>query len=111
MTKIQIKGSEFVDPNLEFSVCSHLQPILEFLEKHGISYDHAVRLYLDKGAGAIRYVKGAIDFDLLESTFEIPAFLDVFRKNKTVFCRRCWCSIVEGRSPDDPAARILGTNY
>lgn len=101
MNKIKIQGSEYLDSNLEFSVCSHLQPILEFLEKNGISYDHTVRLYLDKGAGAIRYVRGAIDFDLLESTFEIPAFLDFFRKGKTVFCRRCWCSIVEGKSPNE----------
>lgn len=99
MNKIKIQGSEFLDTNLEFSVCSHLQPILEFIEKHGSNYDHAAPMYSDKGSGAIRFIAGAIKFDLLERTFEFPAFVELNKKEKTIFCSRCWCGIVEGSAP------------
>lgn len=102
MSRIRIQGSEFVDSDLEFSVCSHLQPILEFLETNGNSYDHSAPMYADKGNGPTRFIKGAINFDLLESTFEFPAFIKINPKEKVVFCNRCWCNIVEGRSPIDP---------
>ena len=57
-------------------------------------------MYADKGNGPTRFIKGAIDFGLLEKTFEFPAFIKMNRDAKVVFCNRCWCNIVEGITPN-----------
>ena len=96
MSKITIQGSKYSDTDLSSSVCSHLEPILDFLEKNGSQYDHVTPMETDKGGGATRRVKGSINFDLIENVFDIPEFIKLNRKEKALFCTRCWCDIVEG---------------
>lgn len=95
MSKIEINGSEFSDTNLEYSVCSHLQPILERLERNGNGYAHGSPMRTDKGGGATRVVDKQIDFDLVDTIFEIPTFIKVSRDEKAILCTRCWCAIAE----------------
>lgn len=99
MNKLKIVGSEFSDMNLKLSVCSHLKPILEFLERNGNSYDHNTPNFTDKGGGATRFIRESIDFDHLEKVFEIPSFIKLNRDEKAVVCTRCWCVIAEGCPP------------
>lgn len=96
MSKITIQGSKYSDTELSSSVCSHLEPILDLLEKNGSRYDHATPMETDKGGGSTRRIKGVINFDLIENVFDIPKFIKLNRKEKSVFCARCWCDIVEG---------------
>ena len=95
MGKKAIAGSEFSDTDLEYGVCSHLQPILDVLEKHGNTYDHFAPLYRDKYSESKKAVNKAIDFDLIERTFEIPRYMTLGRTDRIVLCQTCWCSIVE----------------
>jgi hypothetical protein len=95
MEKLSIVGSEFSDTDLEFQVCSHLLPILELLEASGNKYNHSDPLSRDKYSESKRVVEGPIDFHLISETFEIPPFLSLSPTKSTVFCQRCWCSIVE----------------
>lgn len=99
MSKIKIEGSLFSDTNLESSVCTHLQPILAYLEKNGVGYDHATPMFTDKGGGWTRFVEGTIHFDQLESIFEIPSFMKFNRREKAIVCTRCWCDIAVGAEP------------
>ncbi len=96
MDKREITGSEFSDTNLEYQVCSHLRPILDLLASHGNSYDPSAPLYTDKGGGHTGSVTShPIDFELIERTFEIPSFIELNRRLRSVVCRRCWCAIAE----------------
>lgn len=92
MKKRHIEGSEYSDTNLEYSVCSHLQSILEVLEEHGNTFDHSAPLDKSRG-GSTRLVSKPIDFELIERTFEIPEFIEFNNPHRAVICRRCWCDI------------------
>ena len=95
MGKLLIAGSEFSDTDLAFRVCSHLEPILEVLESSGNSYNHYDPLYRDKYSESKLILDRPINFDLIEQTFVIPPFIVLSRSKALVFCKRCWCSIVE----------------
>jgi hypothetical protein len=94
VSKTLIQGSEFSDTNLEYSVCSHLQPILELLSQHGNTFDDSNPLAKTRG-GATRLVAKPIDFGLIEGNFEIPKFIELNRLGRAVICRKCWCDIAE----------------
>lgn len=93
MGKRTVNGSDFADVALEHSVCSHLQPILELLKEHGNIVDDSRAL--DKTRGGSRFVMRPIDFALIETTFEIPKFIELNRASRAVICRRCWCDIAD----------------
>ncbi len=95
MEKRQIQGSQYADTNLEYSVCSHLQEILDLLVEHGNSFDHSLPLERLRG-GSTRFVAKPINFDLIERTFELPKFIELNKGQHCVICRRCWCDIAEG---------------
>lgn len=99
MIKRSIEGSEFADTNLDYSVCSHLQPILELLSQHGNRFDNSGPLDKSRG-GSTRLVSQPIDFELVEESFEIPKFIELNRPARTVICRKCWCDIAEQSVPD-----------
>lgn len=94
--KIKISGSEYSDTNLEGSVCSHLEPILNKLEEHGAKWDKSQKLKTDKGGAYTLKLKTPIDFNLIEDTFEIPHFIEISKEFNSIICRRCWCDI-EGK--------------
>ena len=96
MSKKSIKGSEFSDINLDRSVCSHLQPILDLLRQHGNIFNDPSPLEKTRG-GATRLVAKPIDFALIEGSFEIPKFIELNRVARAVICRKCWCDIAENR--------------
>ena len=98
MSKRLIEGSEFADTNLDYSVCSHLQPILELLSRDGNSFDDSSPLDKRRG-GSTRLVAKPIDFELIERYFEIPKFIELNRAVRSVICRKCWCDIA-GPQPD-----------
>jgi hypothetical protein len=95
VSKIKIVGSQFSDTELTTDVCSHLRPILEFLEKRGNSYAHGTSMKTSRDGGATRLVSGTIDFDAIEAAFELPYDLELARQYRAIICRRCWCDIVE----------------
>jgi hypothetical protein len=74
--KVQIKGSEYSDTDLKYSVCSHLQPILQLLQQHGNTFN-ATQPLDERWGGATRLVSKPIDFELIESEFEIPSFIEL----------------------------------
>jgi hypothetical protein len=98
VTKSLIEGSEFADTNLDYSVCSHLQPILELLSLRGNAFDASGPLDKSRG-GSTRLVAKPIDFELIERSFEIPTFIELNRTDRAVICRKCWCDIAE-QQPD-----------
>ena len=53
-------------------------------------------------------VSEAIEFDLIERTFEIPAFIELNRKLRSVVCRRCWCAICEIEVNDGASRKGFG---
>lgn len=93
MSKKVILGSPYADAELSNNVCSHLEEILSFLGEKGLTYPKNGPMFTDKGGGARRYVKGSIPFSELKEIFEIPPFIKVNEKEKTIFCTRCWCDI------------------
>jgi hypothetical protein len=95
VNKKVIQGSVYADTDLKSSVCSHLETILNFLGEKGLVYSKNSPMVTDKGGGARRYVKGRIPFQEIMETFEIPDFIRLNEKEKTIFCTRCWCDIVE----------------
>lgn len=98
MSKMRILGSQFSDTDLKVDVCSHLTPILGLLEARGNSYDRSKALYRDKYSEYQKEVSKPIDFDLIEESFEIPNFIVLDRRRKSVLCQTCWCAIVEKTS-------------
>jgi len=91
--KKKIIGSEYADENLENSVCSHLQPILDLLKENGAILTNGMRLYTDKGGAHTLKLKSKINFNLLRSEFELPNFVELSEEYKSIICRRCWCDI------------------
>lgn len=94
--KIRINGSESADTDLEYNVCSHLREILGVLEMEGISWDKAKPLATDKDGGHSLKLNGKINFQLISERFEVPGYIELLPKYKSVICRRCWCDI-EGK--------------
>lgn len=92
MKKI-IYGSEHADIDLEYDVCSHLKPILLFLEKKCRIVKKNKKLFTDKGGAHTLKIKGKIDMDLINSEFEIPEFIELSTEYHSIICRRCWCDI------------------
>lgn len=94
--KRKISGSQFSDTNLEYSVCSHLQPILDFLKDHGAVLNEGEKLFTDKGGAHTLKLKSKIDFNALENSFDLPEFIELSRQYNSIICRKCWCDI-EGK--------------
>lgn len=94
--KRKIEGSEYSDTDLTYFVCSHLQPILRFLDENGAKYDKGQKLQQDKGGAHSFKLRSKIDFHLVEKAFEIPHFIELSPEYKSIICRRCWCDI-EGK--------------
>lgn len=94
MSKEKIAGSVYSDVNLSNDVCSHLKPILDFLEKIGNSYVKGP-LAIGRDGGRTRFVQKPIDFDSIEIRFEIPEFIKLARNHRGILCSRCWCDIAE----------------
>src|SRR4051812_37589832 len=92
MRKQQIQGSEFADTDLEYSVCSHLQPILKLLTENGNGYDSSKPLDRSRG-GSTCLLSKPIAFNLIEDHFEIPTFIELRKPDQSVVCRRCWCDL------------------
>ena len=98
MSRLQIRGSESADVNLEHEVCSHLLPIRILLQQDGDTFDPNKLLTKDKDGLSTRFVSNPIDFSLIESSFVMPSFIVVDKKEKVIFCRRCWCEIRQAPS-------------
>lgn len=95
--KIEIVESPF-EPATRLSVCSHLVPIVNFLEKCGAEFDWAAGVIPDKAVGNILLSEDDIDFVLIEDNFNIPDYLFLDRFRNMIFCKKCWC-VVEKKSP------------
>lgn len=93
MTKIKITGSEYSDTDLEKKVCSHLLPILEFLEAEGATWDKNAKLYTDKGGAHTLKINMKINFNKVAENFEIPSFIELSEEYHSIICRKCWCDI------------------
>jgi hypothetical protein len=91
--KIVITGSEFADTDLSHSVCSHLQPLLDYFESKGARWDKGAALYTDRGGAHTLKIKFKIDFDDVRRNFEIPRFIDIAEEHNSIVCRKCWCDI------------------
>ena len=89
-----IRGDDFSNTELAYSVCSHLKPILELLVQHGNAFDASNPLDISRG-GSTRFVEKPIDFQLIQRTFEIPSFIELNPGERAVICRKCWCDLAE----------------
>ena len=90
--KFEIIESPF-KPATRSTVCSHLEPIVDFLEKSGAKFDWVTGVIPDKAAGNILLSEGDIDFLLIENNFNIPEYIYLDRSRNLVFCKKCWCAI------------------
>ncbi|MBK8575445.1 MAG: hypothetical protein IPN90_07150 [Elusimicrobia bacterium] len=45
---------------------------------------------------------------MIEKVFDIPEFIKLKRKEKAVFCKRCWCDIVEGQTEKQRSGNVRG---
>lgn len=91
--KKKIIGSEYSDTNLNQSVCSHLQPILDVLKKNGALIADDGKMHIDKGGAYTLKLKSKINFSLLRKEFDFPDFIELSEEHGSVICRRCWCDI------------------
>lgn len=89
--KVKIIESPF-KPATKTEVCSHLQPILRKLEEHGNQRDAVNNIISDRSDGNIMLVEKDIDFELINSTFEVPNYI-ILRKTRGIMCSKCWCAI------------------
>ncbi|MEW4366633.1 hypothetical protein [Aliikangiella maris] len=94
--KIKIIGSEFFDTNLEYRVCSHLTPILDYLTKDLPDFDKNQKLISDRGCALTLKINFTIDLEELKQIFELPQFIVLSKECNAVVCRKCWCDI-EGK--------------
>lgn len=95
--KINIVESPFRPPTRR-SVCSHLAPITEVLEKNGCIFDWSTGVIPDKAEGNILVSESDIDFGLIEDKFHIPDYIKLDRSRELIFCNKCWCA-VEKKTP------------
>lgn len=95
--KIDIIESPF-KPATKKSVCSHLAPIVNLLEKHGAAFDWATGVIPDKAAGNILLAETAIDVGLIEEKVNVPDYINIDRSRDLIFCKKCWCAI-ESKQP------------
>lgn len=92
--KRRIDGSQYADDARD-RTCSHLMPIAQWLEEQGHTGIVNSRPRMrDKGDTANIFTKSSLQFDAIESEFEIPDFLIVSREHQQIVCRRCWTAIV-----------------
>lgn len=99
--KINIVESPF-KPATRRSVCSHLTPIVDFLENDGHKFDWDTGVIPDKAAGNILVAETDIDFKSIEDQFNVPDYLNLDRSRGVIFCNKCWCAIEE---------KVLGKVY
>jgi hypothetical protein len=90
--KIEIIESPY-KPATKQSVCSHLAPIVQLMEKHGAKLDWTTGLIPDKAAGNILLSETEIDFKLIEEKVNIPDYINIDPNRKIIFCKKCWCGI------------------
>lgn len=91
--KIKIVGSTYADTNLENRLCSHLQPIWDFIKGKSIGVSWREVFEKDPKGGSTLVVRGKIDFDEIERNFEFPSFVVTKRDYNSIFCKTCWCDI------------------
>ena len=83
-------------------VCSHLQPMLKALESNGNIVDRATGIICDKANGNIMLLEKNIEYDVIESLFELPEFIHLNKKKDRITCGKCWCSLE--KKPDTQPA-------
>lgn len=90
--KIEIIESPF-RPATKKSVCSHLAPIVDLLEKNGHIFDWNTGVIPDKAAGNILLAESSIDFNLIDRMVNVPEYINVDRSRDLIFCKKCWCAV------------------
>jgi|GEM_PF-3074407 len=91
--KTIIKGSDFADTDLSFSVCSHLKPILDYLVELGNTYETGKPLKRERFGSSVLQVNKSIDMTAVRDKFIIPTFIVLDDTRGRIFCDRCWCEI------------------
>ncbi len=86
-TKTKITFGSSVRP-----VYSHLEPIVDLLLSHGNSLARDYK-WGENRTGFYCFLQDAIDFDLVESSFDIPEFIRFDRQNNAIECDKTWVSI------------------
>lgn len=90
--KIDIVESPF-KPATKKTVCSHLAPIVDLLEKNGTKFDWVTGIIPDKAAGNILLSESDIDFDLIKNGVNVPEYINLYSSRELIFCKKCWCAI------------------
>ena len=90
--KINIVESPY-KPATKNTVCSHLSPIVDLVEKNGGKFDWSTGVIPDKAAGNILLSESDINFALIEQSFNIPEYINIDRSRELIFCNKCWCAI------------------
>ena len=93
--KKRIIVSEYSNKNLNQSLCSHLQPVLDVLRENGALIADNGKMHADKGGAYTLKLKSKINFNLLRKEFDLPEFIELSEEYGSVICRRCWCDIEE----------------
>ncbi len=96
MSKITIRGSEYADEELTVGVCSHLEQVLQYLTGNKFEKYINQASFTDKGGAHTLKINKVINFRDIENKFEIPHYIELSEKYKSIICRKCWCDI-EGK--------------
>lgn len=96
--KTKIVGSTYADTDLDGKLCTHLQPIWDFIKKKAPNNIDSGDFEKDPKGGTTLNVRGKIDFDEIERTFEYPSFVVLKREYRSIFCKTCWCDIKASES-------------
>jgi len=80
-------------PATKKTVCSHLAPIVDLLEKHGTVFDWVTGLIPDKTVGNILLSESNIDFALITDNINVPSYINLDSSRELIFCNKCWCGV------------------
>lgn len=76
-------------------VYSHLEPIVDLLLRSGNRLARDYR-WGENRTGYFCFLQYPIDFELIESSFELPEFIRLDRENDAIECDQTWASIRGG---------------
>jgi hypothetical protein len=94
MTALPQKRAIVFEPHVR-PVYAHLEPIVDLLLTHGNRLAHKYR-WGENRTGPFCHFSDALNFDLIENTFEIPPYIRLDRQNGSIECDQTWACIVGG---------------
>jgi hypothetical protein len=82
------------DPSVR-PIYSHLEPIVNLLLAHGNRSAHDY-VWGENRTGPFCHLREALNFDLIERSFEIPSFIRLLKDGNSIECDASWATIVGG---------------